>query len=171
MLSPVLFQAVWSLGWGVVEQSPGQHPLGELAGSVRLAVTAVSSAPYLPQDPAGTKQGFLPVVASGPAKGEQCPRHQGCWVWHLHRVSRVYCPKPYTLSARLISVHVWQQRRWSQRLESCWGAHSMSVRMLGFQPLSCDSTVHTVSRTWFPFPPEWTCHFSTSHTFCCLHLD
>lgn len=36
LLSLVLFQAVLNLGWGVMEQSPGQPLLGEPTGTVRV---------------------------------------------------------------------------------------------------------------------------------------
>lgn len=105
LLSSVLFQAIWNLGWGVVEQNPGQRCLGEPAGAVMawapctlLEVTACHSL-YTRSSPlASTKPGCCsPVPASWSGKRKQCHSTKDVWLaavapfFHKTIIGSVHC--------------------------------------------------------------------------------
>lgn len=197
----MLYQALWDLGWGVVEKSPGQYCLGEPSGTVRVwdpynhwQLLSDHSFPTC-SGPLLAQAKFClpsPLPASWPRKGKQCPQHQGHVAvsvvprlsvreYWFHSslgmlgfepgVSYLLCQTLHRPCKVDYYVCLTDEEAGALRGQESCQRVQSANRCTRIPARLCDSAIYLVSTPAHPSLPEGTCYLRTFYPYCYLHLD
>ena len=178
--APVLSQAVWSLGWAVVEQGPSAPGLCGITQGLPLVPFLPAPAPLpVPSKafPWGPQVG-QESESSAPSIGCGCPLVEGTpngvgsgfhsWLgtWASIQVSGTYYLKPHTRPARFITLCAWRSRK-----PMLWEVKNLAEKHTACQRMLWVSSPVCVTPKPALFPPWYILFVQMNLVLeCCLHF-